>query len=159
MDMRGGRILFTGKAKHTINKDGRVSIPSKMRDVIKKKYDPNDLYLILVPGDIVCLYPGEKFEELARGWLANPEGPNLEDIMEIERLCADAELCRLDGSGRIVIPQDMREAAGINNEVLVAGTLDHIEIWNPEYWTRDRRRARAGLDRYKTFPVQSGIST
>ena len=44
--------MFVGKALHSVNKDGRVSVPSKMRDVIKKKYDPEDLYLIFMPGNI-----------------------------------------------------------------------------------------------------------
>ena len=158
MDMHGDiKMLFTGKAKHTVNKDGRVSIPSKMRDVMKKNYDPNDLYIVLMPGDVICLYPGESFEKLAMGWLANPEGSNLQDVMEIERLCAEAEPCKLDGSGRIVVPEDMRDAAGIEQEVLVAGSLTHIEIWNPQFWERDRK-TRGGLDKYRTFPVQSGVA-
>ena len=150
-------MLFTGKAIHTVNKDGRVSIPSRMRDVMTKDYDPNDLYIVLMPGDFICLYPGERFEKLATGFLANPDGSNLEAIMEIERLCADAELCKLDGSGRIVIPQYMREAAGIEQKVLVAGALTHIEIWNQKFWLREHK-ARGGLDRYRTFPVQSGVA-
>jgi len=148
--------MFVGQAERTVNKDGRVSIPSKMRDVIKKKHNASDLYLVLMPANVICLYPGQKFEELASGWLANPEGALLQDVMEIERLCADAEPCKLDGSGRIVISAFMRNAAEIEQEVLVVGTLTHIEIWNPQLWFFSRKQAKAGLERYKTWPTQPG---
>lgn len=150
--------MFVGRADRTVNKDGRVSIPSKMRDVLKKKYDVSDLYLVLMPGNVVCLYPGKKFEELAAGWLSNPEGALLQDVMEIERLCADAEPCKLDGSGRIVISSFMRDAAGIEQDVLVVGSLTHIEIWNPLLWDFSRKQAKAGLEKYKTWPTQPSVS-
>lgn len=148
--------MFVGKAVHTVNKDGRVSIPSKMRDVIKKKYDADDLYLILMPGNIICLYPGEEFEELTAR-LDNPQGAPLSEIMEMERVCSDAEPCKLDGSGRIIIPPAMRQDAGIDQEVLVIGARSHIEIWNPDHWSWSRRQSRSGLERLKAWPAQPGV--
>ena len=149
--------MFVGKAEHTVNKDGRVSIPSKMRDVIKKKYDTDDLYLILMPGSLICLYPGDEFEKLAAR-LDNPQGAPLSDIMEMERVCADAEPCKLDGSGRIVIPPIMRQEAEIDQEVLVVGARSHIEIWNPKRWDWNRGLNRSGLDRLRTWPAQTAVS-
>ena len=148
--------MFVGKAEHTVNKDGRVSIPSKMRDVVKRKYDADDLYLILMPGSIICLYPGEEFEELTAR-LDNPQGAPLDQIMEMERVCADAEPCKLDGSGRIIIPPTMRQEAGIDQEVLVLGARSHIEIWNPDRWNWSRSQSRSGMERLKAWPSSSGI--
>ncbi len=148
--------MFVGKAEHTVNKDGRLSIPSKMRDVVKKKYDADDLYLVLMPDNIVCLYPGNEFERLTAR-LDNPQGAPLTEIMEMERVCADAEPCKLDGSGRIVIPPAMRQDAGIDQDVMVVGARSHIEIWNPAHWAWSRGRSRSGLDKLKTWPVQTGV--
>ncbi|MFC1718879.1 division/cell wall cluster transcriptional repressor MraZ [Candidatus Poribacteria bacterium] len=148
--------MFVGKAEHTANKDGRVSIPSKMRDVIKKKYDAEDLYLVLIQGNIVCLYPGQEFEKLTEALLANPAGANLQSVMDIERFCADAEPCKLDGSGRIVITPSMRQSAGIDQDVMVVGAMTHIEIWDPKRWAWSREQARSGVENIRTFPVQAG---
>jgi len=148
--------MFVGKASHTVNKDGRVSIPSKMRDVIKKKYDAEDLYLILMPGNLLCLYPGQEFEKLT-GRLDNPNGASLDEIMELERICGDAEPCKLDGSGRIVIPPEMRKEAEIDQEVLLIGSRTHIEIWDPQHWEWYRGRSRSGLEKLKTWPAQSSV--
>ena len=150
--------MFVGKAQHTVNKDGRVSIPSKMRDVIKKKYDADDLYLTLMPGNLICLYPGEEFEALTARWLDNPQGAPLSDIMDMERVCADAEPCKLDGSGRIVIPPAMRQEAEIGQEVLVIGARSHIEIWDLDHWKWNRSHNRSGLDRLRAWPAQSATS-
>lgn len=147
--------MFVGKALHTVNKDGRLSIPSKMRDVIKRKYDADDLFLILMPGNIICLYPGEEFEGLTAR-LDNPQGAPLDQIMDMERVCADAEPCKLDGSGRIIIPPTMRKEAGIDQEVLVLGARSHIEIWNPDRWNWSRSQSRSGLERLRTWPAHPG---
>jgi len=146
--------MFVGKAEHTVNKDGRLSIPSKMRDVINKDYDANDLYLILMPGDVLCLYPGEEFAELTAR-LDNPDGTSFDMIMEMERVCADAEPCKLDGSGRIVLPPALRKEAGIRQDVLVIGARSHIEIWDRNRWSWERNRVRSGLDRLKAWPSRA----
>ena len=146
--------MFVGKAKHSVNKDGRVSIPSKMRDVIKKKYDPEDLYLILMPGNFICLYPGEEFEGLTAR-LGNPQGAPLSEIMEMERVCADAEPCKLDGSGRIIISPAMRQDTEIDQEAMVVGARSHIEIWNPAHWDWQRKQSRSGIERLRTWPAQT----
>ena len=149
--------MFVGKAKHAVNKDGRVSIPSKMRDAIKRDYNTDDLYLILMPGNVICLYPGKEFEQLTAR-LDNPHGAPLSEIMEMERVCADAEPCKLDGSGRIVIPPGMRKEAGIEHEVLVIGARSHIEIWDPKLWDWHRNQKRSGLEQLKAWPAaQAGV--
>lgn len=150
--------MFVGKAEHTVNKDGRVSIPSKMRDVIKKKYDAEDLYLVLMQGNVVCLYPGQEFEKLTEALLANPEGAQLQEIMDIQRMCANAEPCKLDGSGRIVIPPLMRQTAGIDQDVLVVGAMNHIEIWDKRLWDFNSGQVRAGADKFRTWSVQSSAN-
>ena len=45
-----------------------------------------------------------------------------------------ATVCELDRQGRILLPVTLREFAGIDKDVLLAGMLDHIEIWNEDRW-------------------------
>ena len=150
--------MFVGKAEHTVNNDGRISIPAKMRDVIKRKYDVEELYLILMPGNVVCIYPGVEFEKLL-GRVENTNGSPLSEILEMERVCADAEICKLDGSGRIVIPPAMREDAGIGSEVIVIGARSHIEVWNPERWKWSRQQNNSSVDRLRTGPaIRAGVA-
>jgi len=149
--------MFIGKAEHTIHQSGRLSIPSKMRDVINDKYDPADLFLFLLPGNTICLYPGEEFEKFITK-LDNPEGSTLEDMLEYERMCAEAEPCKLDSSGRIIIPPKMRKDAQIDQDVLIVGARYHIEIWNRQLWEYSRTQRRSGLERYRTYSAQPSAS-
>ena len=161
--------MFVGKAKHTISESGRVSIPSKMRDVIKNDYKPegesedesedrpDDLYLILMPRNIICLYPKKEFEKLVSG-LHNPDGESLPDVMNMQRLCGEAESCKLDGSGRIVVPPEMKEQAKIRSEVLVVGANTHIEIWDPDRWEFNQDQIRAGMERLMILSAQPNAS-
>jgi MraZ protein len=40
--------------------------------------------------------------------------------------------CQLDGQSRIIIPKDLLQFAGIENEVVILGVLERIELWNPK---------------------------
>ncbi len=126
--------MFVGQSKHTITKDGRLSLPSKMRDVIGKKYDTDEVYIVLLPENILCIYPESEFEKMVEE-LTKQLGSSLGSSTQLKReICSNADQSKIDSSGRIVIPQEMRDAAEIDQDVLVLGTEDHMELWNPERW-------------------------
>ena len=51
---------------------------------------------------------------------------------------ANASNTTLDKSGRVLIPPRLREFAGIDGEVVVAGLNTYIELWNPDFWGEER---------------------
>jgi MraZ protein len=136
--------MFVGKSIHTLSKDGRISIPSKMRDIFINKYDSDELYMALmpVPRDVLCLFPATEFEKLLES--VESLGDMMENMQQAADLCSAAEPCKIDGSGRILIPAEMKEAAGIAQEVLVIGARNHIQLWNPELWDYDRKLRGVG---------------
>jgi MraZ protein len=137
--------MFVGKSEHTVTKDGRISLPSKMREVISSKYDSDELYIILIPGNIIGVYPAQEFEKLVDK-LDSSQGTSLADLTQNEmEMCSNAENGKIDGSGRIVIPQEMKNAAKIDQLALVVGAKTHIELWNPDMWdwNQDRRATDA----------------
>lgn len=139
--------MFVGKSLQIIDSEGQVKIPSKMMDVIMMKYYASDLYFILYPGNTICVYPGEEFEKLAES-LCDPQEASLSESITLQRICAEAEPCRTDGSGRITIPPAMMQKAGIHREVLIVGVRDHIEIWDTKLWEWTTNQMRQGLNRF-----------
>jgi MraZ protein len=123
--------MFIGKSLQVIDNEGRVKIPPRMMDVIRMKYDISNLYLVLVPANTICIYPGEEFEELLER-LDDPEEATLSETLE--EIYAEAEPCKTDSSGRTAIPPAMMQKAGIQREVFIVGVQDHIEIWDTERW-------------------------
>jgi MraZ protein len=52
----------------------------------------------------------------------------------VRRLASSVECCVVDKQGRIVIPQELKDYAGIGDDVVFIGVLDRIELWNPDRW-------------------------
>ena len=145
--------MFIGRFERNVNKDGRVSIPSKMRQVIEVEYDLEKLYLFLIPGNTIGLFPEEEFKKLAAEWFDNPEGATLREKMALQRLGGSAEDCKVDGSGRIVIPPLMRQEARIGHEALMVGATTHIEIWDPERFDWQDAQDQLAFERITQRPV------
>jgi len=133
-------VLF-GEFKHSLDDKGRLTMPSRFRDDLARG-------LTIVRGEEYCLlvYPEESWvrrrdEELKRhrGTRAN------RDIVRVVLGGADADL-HLDKSGRVLIRDHLREYAGLEleNEVVIVGLGDVIELWNDSNWNEARQR---GLDR------------
>jgi len=124
--------MFQGTFNHTIDKKGRVSIPSKFREVLKEKYT-EEVMLIRDTDKCLVAYPmaewnvfGEKFKQLSRH----------EDNEKKARrfIFSEAEKCVLDKAGRILIPPILREYAELDKEIAVIGNFDTFEIWSKQRW-------------------------
>jgi MraZ protein len=119
--------MFRGRYQHTIDPKGRLSVPAKFRDVLAQF----DGALVVVPNDH-CLevHPVEEWERL-EARLREQSRFNLE-VREISRLYVSrAKDVALDGAGRILLPPDSRQEAGLEREVtLVGGGLSHFEVWD-----------------------------
>ena len=50
------------------------------------------------------------------------------------RVCTPSILVEPDAQGRILIPQTLREYAGLRKDVTVIGMIDHVEIWDSAAW-------------------------
>ena len=119
---------FRGQFSHTLDKKGRVSIPVRFREIIRAQYDDQ---LVLSPREGGCLraYPlleWERLEEnLKRFTKFNRTVDNFKRL-----LFSSAQDCTLDGQGRILVPPELRERAGLKDKVLFVGMMEFFEIWD-----------------------------
>ena len=119
---------FRGQFSHTLDKKGRISIPVRFREIIRAQYDDQ---LVLSPREGGCLraYPlleWERLEEnLKRFTKFNKAVDNFKRV-----LFSSAHDCNLDGQGRILVPPELRERAGLQEKVLFVGMMEFFEIWN-----------------------------
>jgi MraZ protein len=119
--------MFRGRFNHTIDPKGRLSVPARFRDVLAQ-YGGE---LVVVPNDH-CLevHPLEEWQriemKLREQSMFTPE------VREISRLYVSrAKDATLDGAGRILLPPDSRQQAGLDKEVtLVGGGLPRFEVWD-----------------------------
>jgi MraZ protein len=129
---------FRGTFEYTLDDRGRVAIPAKYRDEF-----PNNL-AVITPSKDGCLrvYPEAAFQEMSE---ANAQASattvaGRRARRAFDALAFDAEL---DRQGRILIPARLREQASLNGAVVIVGTRECLEIWNPELWEPELERAEA----------------
>jgi MraZ protein len=124
--------MFRGSFEHTVDSKGRVSVPSKFRDIIADRYE-GKLLLAMDYDKCLTVYPLEEWEKLEEKIKGLPTMKReVKDFMRF--LLASATECELDKQGRVLIPPAHREHAGIAKNVMLVGIIDKIEIWDAKAW-------------------------
>lgn len=127
--------MFRGKYEHTVTNTGRVSIPSKFREVCRDKYSEESFVITNFDRCLVA-YPLKEWNEIEKKISTLPQFR--QDVISFMRyLMGGAVDCHLDGQGRVLIPQLLRNNAKINKEVVMIGMLKKIEIWAKEVWEQE----------------------
>ena len=122
---------FRGRYLHTIDAKGRLSVPNRFRDVVRS-FD--DQQLVITKGSNGCLavYPMDRWLEIEDEVDSQPDGP--EKDFFIRHYISPAQDVTLDKMGRVLIPSHLRDEAGLNKDVMVAGALSKFEIWDRGRW-------------------------
>jgi len=124
---------FRGRSEHTLDNKGRLNIPTRYREVLKKQYDER---LMVTPWQN-CLkaYPLPQWEEMEMTLLA--QGRKQPDhISLIRNLIGGVVECTLDKQGRVLLPPQLREECGLDKEVVVNGMITYFEIWDKATWEK-----------------------
>jgi MraZ protein len=133
--------MFRGRFYHTIDPKGRVSIPAKFRDALENDYA--ERRLVVVPNEH-CLevHPMKEWRQIEDKVKALPQlSP---EVQKFNRLyISRAQDASVDGQGRIQIPPELRERAGLVKDVALVGEGLKFEIWNRERW-EEYTRANEG---------------
>lgn len=118
--------MFTGTYQNSIDSKNRMIIPSRYRDQLGG-------HCMLTRGFDRCLYiySMEDYEVLVNKIRKLPQSDR--DVRKfIREFFSNTEECHLDAQGRILIPQHLRDYAGISKNLVTKGALDKIEIWSTE---------------------------
>lgn len=126
--------MLIGEHTHTLDNKKRVALPSKFRRELGKK-------IILTRGldECIFMYPLstwrkvlEKLEKLSTGWA------NSRDFNRF--MLSGAVETEIDAAGRILIPDFLKEFAGLKTRVIVAGVGDRLELWDESAWENYKKR-------------------
>lgn len=122
--------MFRGNHSAKIDQRGRIRLPSAFLVPLREKFG-DELFLTSLSGSFLRLYPMPVWLKIEEKLLSIPSmTPSRAKLLD--RLTYFGQESRLDKVGRIVVPQRLRESAGLNGEVVVLGYLDYLEIWDPK---------------------------
>ena len=125
--------MFLGRYEHNIDEKGRLTIPARYRELLE-----NGAYVTQGFDHNLIVHPSVFFEELSQK--VNRLAYNDPNARQLKRfMFSTAERCDIDRVGRILIPQFLREAAGLSDVVMMVGAGDYFEIWAPEHWERQNQ--------------------
>ena len=121
--------MFVGQYQHNLDEKNRLIIPSKFRAKLGEK-------AIITVGFDKCLaiYTQEEWTNLQSKLLSL--NSNQSDTRKYIRfLVGSATECDCDSHGRVILPTNLLDYGNIKKELVVLGSLNHIEIWSKESWS------------------------
>ena len=140
MDNSVEKVIFIGEYAHTIDAKKRLAIPARLRGALGGK-------AVLTRGLDMCLsiYPVMAWEKLVAKLGDLPVGKG--DTRSFIRLIlSGAQEVELDALGRILIPDYLKNYAGLKKSVTLAGVYDRLEVWDTERWAQYRSSAEKNTD-------------
>ncbi len=119
-------VMFMSEYNHTVDVKGRLIIPSRFREVLGEEF-------VISKGMDGCLfvYANDDWAAFEQKLTSLPM-TNKEARKFARFFLAGAAQVELDKQGRILLPQALREFAGLDKDVVLVGVGSRIEIWSKE---------------------------
>jgi MraZ protein len=117
---------FRGSAPARLDEKGRLKVPNLFRQQIEEAFGP-DLFVTSLHGKNVLLYPMPIWQALEEK-LASLPAIHRAKSKFLERVNYYGQNGSLDGQGRVLIPQILRDAARLPADVVVTGNIDHLVV-------------------------------
>jgi MraZ protein len=131
--VEGNLPSFSGKYYYTVDPKGRIIIPAPFREIITSNYSTK-LYVTNAPFErCLSIYPVEEWNKLQEQVRTKPRSDEAIRFF-MRRVIASAVEVEMDKQGRILIPAALREDANINGDVVIAGQVEKIELWDRDEW-------------------------
>lgn len=143
--------MLMGKYQNSIDAKGRMIVPSKYRLELGHQ-------CVLTRGIDKCLYiyPMSQWEKFMEKLSALPTAdPNARAF--VRHFYANAVECDIDKQGRMGIPQELRDYANIEKELVTVGLLDKIEIWSKAEWIEAEEMAELTPNDFAAKMAEYGI--
>ena len=124
---------FSGKYYYTVDLKGRIIVPAPFREMLSSNYS-SKLYITNAPFDkCLYIYPLEEWNKLQDQVRTKPRSDEAIRFF-MRRVIASAVEVEMDKQGRILVPVALREDAHINSNVVLAGQIERIELWDRNEW-------------------------
>lgn len=140
--------LLTGEYRNTLDEKGRIMFPVKLRTELTGSS------MILTRGIDRCLwlFPPEQWQVLSDKVMESASLFQSQSRSVLRRLVAPAQVVEFDKTGRISIPQSLREFAGLGKNCVFLGINKYFELWDSQEYENylggseaDFREATEGL--------------
>lgn len=147
--------MFLGEFTHAIDDKGRLTIPAKYRHqleagaVVTRGYD-----------QCLFIYTAEAFKRITdKAGALTPTDPANRALARF--IFSGASEAEPDKQGRILLPEFLRDYAGLTGECVIAGMGQYIEVWSKAGWLTQLQTVNdsaANAERFATLDMATGGS-
>lgn len=127
--------MLTGEYRNTLDEKGRILIPSKLKNELFDGADKNVLVVTQSFDRCLWLYTVDEWKSLSAKIMETASPFNSQNRLVLRTLVAPAQEIELDKSGRLSIPQSLREYAGLTKDCVILGINKYIELWDAESYS------------------------
>ena len=143
--------MFIGEYQHNLDQKGRVAVPVKFRSALGGG-------VIVTRGLDGCLFmfTEQEWQELAQKLMALPLA-QANSRAFVRLMMAGAVQVALDSQGRILLPDYLRQYAGLKKEAVITGLYNRLELWDKERWQEYKGKTEASSDEIAERLAELGI--
>ncbi|CFX62372.1 MraZ [Syntrophomonas zehnderi OL-4] len=143
--------MFLGEYQHSLDTKARVIIPAKFREELGLKF-------VATKGldNCIFIYPLDEWQVIEKKLRALPF--TRADVRSFARFFfSGASELEIDKQGRVLLPQNLREYANIDKELVIIGVGARLEIWSSENWVSYNQTAEASYGTLAESLVDLGL--
>ena len=141
--------MFRGNHPTRVDEKGRLKVPAEFKRVIDEKYG-TQFYITSLDGRVAQVYPFEEWERIEQK-LAGLSSFNPTKKKFLDRTNYYGQQVEMDGQGRLLLPQLLRESGQIRGEVAVLGNLTYLVVRNLELFKREIQEEKFTPEDEKTL--------
>ena len=128
-------LLLTGEFDLTLDDKHRLALPVKVREELARNEMDGVFYLMLGTNRVIHLFPEKVYQQIAL--VVAPRKAAPDELLTQDRVNFSlANRVELDRQGRLLVGERTVRRAGLDQQVVMIGTRDHLELWEPQRWER-----------------------
>ena len=148
--------MARGRSAHTMDAKGRISIPTGLRMELQVEKDRPPFLTNLADCPALGLYAHDYWLEIERR--LETMSQIQPEVQSFRRLyISGAVEAPIDAQGRVLIPQHLRDHAGLQREVIVAGVGTRVEIWDKARFDEEIQRTRDRSQEISSVLAELGV--
>jgi MraZ protein len=132
------QAVLRGNAPAKIDDKGRLKVPNGFRALVQQSYG-REVFVTSLSGESVRIYPMPVWQAI-EAKLAGMPSSHPSRARFLDRVNYFGQVTELDGQGRVLIHQRLRESASMTGDVDVFGQYDYLEVWNHERFVSKLQR-------------------
>ena len=121
--------MFRGSHLARVDEKGRLKVPAEFKRLLDETYGPK-FFITSFDGERAEIFPMQEWEKIESDMAAKPSSPQKSKFLDVTNYYG--QVVEMDGQGRLLLPQNLREKAGLAGDLAVLGLQTRLAAVNDE---------------------------